>query len=203
MYDHTLEYGGHTFKAFIEPDYYHPGAPWDVEDCHGPVSGWEVRNRYREGSGKRPGEWELCRDGNSVRYYDAQEAMKIAKRDGWWLSEEDIAKLALKLNRTPTSGQIRAEAVRRDFEYLRGWCGGLWEYVGVVVAHVPQGVDEDDVTAADALCSVWGIPSNDGELICVVAHDLAREITRGLEDEQKSVAGQPSGFQQGSPALDR
>ena len=48
--------------------------PWDREDGQGPVSNWTDRV-------KEPGERTLCEDGGSRRYYDVQEATRIAKRD--------------------------------------------------------------------------------------------------------------------------
>lgn len=67
--------GGLRFVATIHHDSYH-GAPWDNEDGHGPVTDWETRD-------KAPGELILNEDGNSKRFYDFQEACRIALRDGW------------------------------------------------------------------------------------------------------------------------
>lgn len=52
------------------------GEPWEEHDGHGPVSEWERRE-------KRPYERILCSDRGAHRFYDMQEALKIAKRDGW------------------------------------------------------------------------------------------------------------------------
>lgn len=69
-----FEHKGRKFLARVYAD--DQGAPWDNECGHGRVSDWERRN-------KRPGEWVLINDGSHKRFYDAQEAMAIAKRDGW------------------------------------------------------------------------------------------------------------------------
>ena len=73
----TFEYKGRMFSVEIESDDDY-GAPWEECDGHGPVSDWTTR-------AKRAGEMVLCSDnrGSFRRYYDVQEACKIAKRDGW------------------------------------------------------------------------------------------------------------------------
>lgn len=71
----TFEIDGVTFRARTEYDEYH-GAPWDEEDGHGPVSDWTRRSKF-------PGELVLAKDRREYRYYDFQEACKIARRDGW------------------------------------------------------------------------------------------------------------------------
>jgi hypothetical protein len=35
-----------------------------------------------------------------------------------------------------TNGTDAAEAVRRDFEYLRRWCADQWHYCGIIVTRV-------------------------------------------------------------------
>lgn len=71
-----IELQGIRFLVQTERDEDH-GAPWDEECGHGPVSDWTTRH-------KRSGELELS-DGTRglFRYYDFQEACKIARRDGW------------------------------------------------------------------------------------------------------------------------
>lgn len=74
---------GFTFTATIEHDSDH-GAPWEESDCHGPVSDW------RRKSDKAPGELILCDDNRTgfrydtrCRFYDFQEACRIALKDQW------------------------------------------------------------------------------------------------------------------------
>lgn len=71
----TIERGGRTLRVEIIPDD-DCDAPWDRECGHGPVSDWTSR-------AKLPGEWVLNDDRGSRRYYDAQEAQRIALREGW------------------------------------------------------------------------------------------------------------------------
>lgn len=143
----SREHAGYTLNLEWFSDECH-GAPWEEEDGHGPVSEWTSRD-------KRPGERVLNKDRSSARYYDFAEAMDTARRDGWGLAEDDIAKLAARLGRTPTQGDITAEAVERDFKWLRDWCNDVWHYVGYsMTVTSPEG---DDVPIA--MDSLWGIDS--------------------------------------------
>jgi hypothetical protein len=88
-------------------------APWDNSDYHGPVSNWTNHN-------KKPGEWVLAAEHRGYRrFYDAQAAMKLA-RTQWGF----------------TNGRDAAEAVERDFDYLRRWCADQWHYCGIIVTRV-------------------------------------------------------------------
>lgn len=65
--------------------------------------------------------------------------------------------MAAKLGRTPTQGDIVAEAVQRDFDYLRRWCTDQWSYVGVVVKFISEDLEESESETArelaDEICS--------------------------------------------------
>lgn len=124
-----FEHNGLKFRYEIEPDTCH-GPPWKEEGGHGPVSDWERRK-------KRPHEWILREDRGSYRYYDSKAALETALKDRWGPKDPAL-----------TPRQNAAEAVRRDFEYLRGWCNGDWSYVGVRV--ILLDVDEED-TEEDAV----------------------------------------------------
>ena len=134
--------------------------PWERADGHGPVSDWTSRD-------KKPGEWVLSSNRGFKHFYDAAEATRIAKRDGWGIGKEARAELAAKLGRAPTKGEVTAEAVRRDFEFLRGWCTDEWHYVGVCVRHVSQDADQRYIYA------LWGIESESADCLTETAHDLA------------------------------
>lgn len=123
------------------------GPPWKESDCHGPVSDWTTRD-------KRPGEWVLCTDRRSKRYYDHAEAVRIARRDGWGVAADERIKLEAKLGRPMTKGELAAAAVMRDFDYLQGWCNDEWHWVGVVVTIFNA---EDEEVFEDSL---WGIEDN-------------------------------------------
>ena len=97
-----------TISMHVDQDM---GPPWEEHDGHGEVSEWTARD-------KRPGEWKLCTDRRSARFYDAAGAIQKAKDEGWGLCDGDKAALAVKLGKpveSLTRGEIVTEAVRRDF----------------------------------------------------------------------------------------
>ncbi len=157
----NFTHNGREFRVEFPRDDDH-GAPWDEEDGHGPVSEWTTRP-------KLPGERIIAEDTNgycgstrSRRFYDVQEAMKIARRDGW----------DAKPYQTGTKGEQAARAVEADFEWLRKWCNDQWHYLGVIV------------TARCDRCgkfcgpseSIWGIESESEEYLDETARELADEI---------------------------
>ncbi len=105
--------------------------PWENSDGHGPVSDWTTRD-------KRPGEWLLCSDRHSKRFYDF--AVTTAKRDGWGAP-----------NSAGTRGEIAVRAVESDFHFLRDWCEGRWEYLTVFVTLLNSAGEE---LASDCLGGV-------------------------------------------------
>lgn len=121
-----------AFQVEIEHDIA-CGAPWEEHDGHGPVSVWTTRK-------KKPGEWVMSQDHHHRRYYDFEEAMRIAKRDGWGVSEEEIKAFELKHGSKPTKAQVAEMAVRQDFEYLSGWSNDEWSWQFVKVTLLdPEG----------------------------------------------------------------
>lgn len=168
-----FEHDGHTFKCEVIRDD-DQGTPWEQSDGHGDVSDW-VRMRDGHVTGKQPGQRVLCTDDRNryARLYDMKGAMVRAKRDGWGISTEETDELTQKLGRKPTQGEIRACAVERDYEYLRGWCTDAWTYVGVKVTLVLEGEDGD--TESDYSNSLWGIESNATDYISDVARELAEQ----------------------------
>lgn len=198
---------GYVFKVFL-PDDPDMDAPWDNADGHGPVSEWTRRD-------KRPGEWELNSDHGSKRFYDAQEANKIAKRDGWGLCDKALQELRERINRVrkevpgaqpgyhrvilellpedqwrePTRGEIRAEAVRRDYEFLRGWCTDQWHYIGVCVMCLGKEEDDpDERVRLDHFESkdLWGIEDNSDDYIEEVAHEHIDEFLAEFAAEREA-----------------
>lgn len=171
-----FEHGGRKFK--FEEDYDQDmRAPWEEYDGIGIVSEWTNRDKY-------PGERVLSteRYGYSKRYYDFQATMKKAKQEGWGLSPEDKEKLAKRLGRTPTKGDIVAEAVEKDFEYCRSWANNEWHWVFVGVAQV----DEDGNKIGDTEY-LGGLNSDDHEHIEMTAHELADNISYRLDKEAKEA----------------
>ena len=136
------------------------GNPWENEDGHGPVTGYEDR-------AKRPGELVLVSDFyNRHRFYDFAAAVEMAKSEGWDTKPYNTG--------NETKGQQAAKAARADFEFLRQFCNGHWEYVGIVVTLLDDDGEETSISE-----SLLGICSNDDEYLAAVAHELAGNIAAG------------------------
>lgn len=149
-----FEHDGATYARRAEEDTCH-GAPWEEEDGHGPVSGWERRE-------KSPGEMILVEDHGARRFYDFAEAVRIARRDGW--DAEPFG---------GTTGERANRAALADFDNLRRWCAGDWHYVGVIVAPVCECCNS---VAEAASVSLWGVESSAGDYLDEVSRELADEI---------------------------
>ena len=156
----------------FEVRFYYDGdqeRPWEHSDCHGPVR--QLHNR----ADKLPGE-RIMSSGERHSYvwaYDVQAATKLAKKDGWCLSDKCRAELVARLKREPTKGEIVAAAVASDFDFLNGWVNDEWHYMGVSVLPVDKhgDVDDDD----EYTHALWGIES-DSDYWREVAAEQANEI---------------------------
>jgi hypothetical protein len=169
----TIQLNGRTYRIDVEPDQ-DMRAPWEEHDGHGIVSDWVTRDKHA-------GEWLLHSDRHSKRFYDFEATMKLAKADCWGLGDERLAALTAKLGRAPTKGEITAEAVRHDYEYLRGWCNDEWHWVGVCVTDIT-----DDIHAETSYAyALWGIGSEDDEYIKETAQDLAEQAYREYAIENR------------------
>lgn len=152
MYDNdTFEVEERTFKVRFPVDDMQE-LPWVREDGHGPVSDWTTR-------AKRPGELVLCQDRSYRRYYDLQEAVRRARKEGWRPSVVPDAQAG--------PGLLAALAAQEDYKRLRRWCDGRWEYVGVEVELVGAKGEDD---------ALWGIESDCDAYLEEVARELAGGI---------------------------
>ena len=152
-YEDTIELDGMDFAVYLDMDE-SSRAPWREYDCRGPVSDWTSRD-------KRPGEWVLCEDGSSKRYYNYQEACRIARRDRWGGYQG-------------TRRQIAALAARADYERLRAWCNDDWYFAILQVRLL------DDYGDVIAESNYIGSVESDGWQSC--AEDLARELIADLQE---------------------
>lgn len=177
----TFEHAGATYRVTLEHDDSH-GAPWEECDGHGVVSGWE------RGYCDTPRDcWVLVSDRGGKRFYNWRETLAIAKRDGWGLAPDALAKLAKQLGREPSARDIRKAAVRADFDYLSGWANDQWSYVGVIV----ELMDEDNEPTGESE-SLWGVESYCSEYIAEVALELAGQIADVMgehKDDAMALAG--------------
>ncbi|CAN7776744.1 hypothetical protein [Caballeronia sp. LjRoot31] len=87
-----------------------------------------------------------------------------------------------------TRGEIRAEAVRRDFEYLSGWAKDEWHWCGVVVTPLGDDPEMDAFTPIDYMQALWGINDDDDAYIAEVAHELM--LTAACEISKESAEAQ-------------
>lgn len=182
-----------VYTMMIERDDYH-GAPWEEEDGHGPVTGWETRDKH-------PGELVLNEDGAAKQFYDFAAACRLARRDGWgFLPGEPVGnKFARSGNRKlrasvanngelvahgkdinaaihgvyaahratfPSARAYAAAAAMSDHRRLKAWCNDEWCYVGVVVTDTETGDTE----------SLWGIESDAGEYFAEVTAELVEQF---------------------------
>ena len=159
MPEHTyqIEISGLKFRVEHERDN-DMDAPWKEHDGHGPVSDWANRN-------KKPGELILNESRWSKKYYDFQEACKIALRDGWDAKPYNTG--------NETKRQQAAKAARADFEHLRAWCADEWHWCGVIVKLLD---DDGEETGEDESC--WGYESDDEEYLASEARNMAENIAK-------------------------
>ncbi len=148
-----ITHQGITANIRFEHDY--DSSPMDDEG-HGP---W----RKTRGQ-KRPGERVLYRErhGDGVFLYDVQAATSQALAENWGIPADALP------NPNPTRRQIAARAVELDMAYLKGFLGGDWGYVGVIVEIFDgdEPVDED---------SLWGVETLDD-----YHHQTAQETAEAL-----------------------
>ena len=150
----TFEYKGRTLRVRIESDD-HVSAPWKEDDGHGVVLDWQ--RTLSEDEAKAQGLWLLNSERGSARYYDARASLALAIKDCWGLGKSMSAK---------------RRAVKRDFDYLYGWCNDQWSYVGIVGETVDGKENE----------SLWGIESNAHEHIAETVQELAATLHARLPE---------------------
>lgn len=141
-------------------------APWERADGHGPVRFISDREPLQRGE-------VILYDAPRGRWvYDWGAAVLQASREKWGIGADDREALARKLGRKPSASQVRAETIRKDMNFLRGWCADDWCYIGVCVRIIgPDGEPQGD--AFDN--ALWGVESC-GDYWEEVARDLAGQI---------------------------
>ena len=154
------------------------GAPWKEHDGHGEVR--SANKSYGSRVQKRPGERVMSAYRHDVTLYDWQDAIRKAKDEGWGLGDEELAEFTVRCGRKPTARMIRAEAVRRDFEYLAGWARSDWHWVDVLTWRTD---DDGEVEPADIRYS-GSYESTDTAGHLEAAHESAVEL---LDDMRAAV----------------
>lgn len=168
------EYRGYRIEITAEWDD-NMGEPWKEHDGHGIVSEWTTRD-------KAPGEWLLCQDHSSKRFYDYKGTLAVARLDGWGLSPDQLKVFGRKLGRKPTRKEITAEAVKRDYEYLRAWCNDEWHWMGYTTRITPP-----DGGAFDG-DSCWGFDDEDYMIECAKENAEAEVDQHSKTLEQTAIA---------------
>jgi hypothetical protein len=168
----TGSFEGFTIKATVYCDDC-SDPPWERDCGHGPVSDWTKRD-------KKPGERVLIEDrhGNK-RFYDVQEAMKIALADGWGTSSGQLP--------SESKRQYAARAVEWDFHILKAWCDDEWYYCGVAVTISKNGVQ----LMQQYDHALWGIeanyPDSDNSYLLEVADEQVGEALEAAREKLKNL----------------
>lgn len=171
-----VEADGVVYSVTIDSDVWDE-KPWEESDGHGPVYGPERRE-------KRPYELMLTeRDGGGRLgfhyFYDFAEAVKIARREGWGYSPGETKDMK--------PGQRAELAARADFEYLKAWCEGRWQYVSVSVS--VKGMKCSCChQAVDVSRSLGGVDSCcDRSYIDEIVQDLIGELSDEVEQMDSRI----------------
>jgi hypothetical protein len=182
LYDgDTFEHEGLTFKVTFPYDI-DCEPPWERSDGHGVVSEWTRRDKHpgeielcsdrgskrfydvqestriakRDGWGLRDEhQAELLQRlrGIGTRYVSKSRYRVINNiRSDETTYEEFVGPV-----KPLTAGEITAEAVRRDYEFLRLWANDQWQYVGVVVKLMLEDEDGELVEQDDFEDALWGV----------------------------------------------
>jgi hypothetical protein len=79
--------------------------------------------------------------------------------------------------------------VRKDYEFLRGWCNDQWSYVGVTVTLMVEDEDGELVESDDPELedSLWGVETFD-DYHMEVAYENAGNIVRVYHEKQAAAA---------------
>jgi hypothetical protein len=174
----TFERRGYTFRVnFRDDDTIRE--PWKEYDGHGVVSEWRSKDS------KRPGEKILIEDRGRCLFYDVQATTKIAKKDQWGCKHSKIEG-GVFISGHETKGEALACAVESDYDRLRRFCSGDWQYIGVVVTMI-EFDDDDDEADTDERESVWGIESDSADYLTETAHELADEILSRVEVDNPDI----------------
>lgn len=156
----------------------HQGNPWEEHEGHGIVREARVP-KYASRGAKKPGELVLHSGLSTVLFYDYAATLKIARRDGWGISEEERSKMEKELGRKATRREETARSVVLDYEFLRKFCTGDIYYVGYTIE--VEGTSYED--------SLWGIMSDDMEFHAKEALEEAEAwIEREVREQTDAAA---------------
>lgn len=161
--------------------------PWKEHDGHGSVR--KVHYSEYNKVPKLPSERVLHRDRGTAWLYDFAGAVETARKDGWSTGNGThcaVCKAELTESLTEHPWQHRthraiamtpraeaALAAEADYDYLRRWLTGDWEWIGVIV----QVLDAAGEEVGEE--SLWGVESL-GDFWKDVAAELIDGIAAGV-----------------------
>ncbi|WP_152601589.1 hypothetical protein [Burkholderia paludis] len=184
----TFELEGYSFRAHFERDD-DISELWANHDGHGVASDWTRRNkrpgevvlvsdrasrRYYDIAAsnqiaKNDG-WGLSEEDQAelIKRLSKKIVRRVKRAEYQIANGLRVPRLALETVETPgidpskrlTGCKIRAEAVRRDFEFLRQWCNEQWEYMWVKVTILRSNDDGELVEGEHFSDSVGGVESH-------------------------------------------
>lgn len=173
-----FEHRGRMFRASIEFDD-SSGAPWEQGDGFAPIERKPHGYGAQYGAAKRPGELVIHDGGRNGYAYvvDIPDAIAIARRDAWGISQELRTAFESKHGRPPTPREVARLAIDENIAFCRGWCEDDWQFIGVIVQMI--GRDGEPVGDSESL---WGVESCGGYARDDVAPELAEQIIRPIRD---------------------
>lgn len=173
----VVERGGYRFRVDFEPDYDH-APPWEDGDGQGIV------RELRYGETKRPGDRILHHSSDRrIKFaFDWQATIAKAKKEQWGLSDEAKATLERRLGRPPTTGEVVAQSVEQNFQWMRGFLRDEWEYVGIVITYIADG--ESDEQEPDYGHAVWGFDTDSDDYLQSEAESMIEAYVRELDKEK-------------------
>lgn len=209
----TFELEGYSFKAQFERDD-DIREPWNNHDGHGVVSDWTRRDK-RPGEVLLVSDRASCRyydvaasnqiaknDGWGLSEEDQAELInrlsrkrvrRVKRAQYQVVNGLRVPRFDWETVETPgrdpskrlTSGEIRAEAVRRDFEFLRQWCNDQWEYTWVKVTLLRTN-DEGELVEDERFSdSVGGVESYKDHHV-EVAFECAKSLIFQVKTAQEA-----------------
>ena len=156
------------------------------DDRHATIYAYDAQaamiEARRDGWGLSPENLQALRDKIANRAalaaaYREQSSMPQGVRPSAHIR---AAELAPQFMREPTKGDIAAEAVRLDFEHLRGWVSDEWEYSSLKVELCD--VDGDTIDGeAEYLGGVVFEYGDEESLIKEYGEDMAHELASRLD----------------------
>lgn len=207
-----IEVEGFRFRIELEQDEF-MGPPWEEHDGHGIVSEWTQRDkrpgewvlnkdrfskRYYDFAGtmkkaKKEG-WGLTEKAKAelIERLSRKRIIRLRKPIEKFVGPlvNPIRYISVQErpgrdpNKSLTRGEITEEAVRRDYEHLRGWCNDewQWQYVSVIRLEDEDGSEEEHEDGTSF--SLGGVENSDDDYVKEIVYELLDEALHVLKKER-------------------